>query len=138
MSSDEAFAGKLKEFKRNDNETLFCYVLRFCKHKNISENEIFNRLFSEGKECYKEKSDEDAYDLFSEIFYHSGGVIVCDIIYEFLEIKDCECDNIYEAQRNSDETITFFVKYYNGCESLSGAIEKSISRIEKKEKIKNE
>lgn len=121
MSQNEAFKGKLKEFVRGRQETFSKYVLRFIKFKK-----------QEIPLCYSQKDivDENAEEMFKEIFYKEVGVIVDNVIYEIINIINLEEGDIFDVRRQSDGTIDFILRYYNGGCSFTEAMEEAFQKME--------
>lgn len=76
----------------------------------------------------------DYKDNFTEEYmeYRCGYEWVNGKIYELLEDKDFENDDICIAERSEDGTISYKLKYYNGGTCFSEMLEEAISRMEKK------
>lgn len=123
MSETEAFKGRLKEFVREPDETLLHYVIRFIKAKG-KENEI--------PQYMQHEDTENARNIFFDVFYKESGVLINDVIFEIVTMRSFEYDDMFEASRNSDGTIDFTVKYYNGGCSFSEALERAFSKMNKK------
>lgn len=120
MSETEAFKGKLKEFSREQGETLVQYVMRFIKDKGRDVPEHYSEYG-----C----SEEDAACMFYDVFYKNTGVLVNNTIYEIVTMRSFEYDDMFEANRCQDGSIDFTIKYYNGGCSFSEALERAFSNI---------
>ncbi|MDD5650036.1 MAG: hypothetical protein PHF86_06435 [Candidatus Nanoarchaeia archaeon] len=120
MSETEAFKGKLKEFPREPGETLVQYVTRFIESKG-----------REVPSYYAGCAEDEADLMFYDVFYKEVGAFVNDIIYEILEMKDLEDDDIFDAQKAENGMIDFTIKYYNGSCSFSEALGRAFEKMNK-------
>jgi len=124
MSETETLKGKLKEFVRTPNETFQAYVERFVKEKKQS---IPSRY--KGKQL----SDDDVEEMFCEIFYKEHGAMLDKVIYEIIQIKNYDGDDIFEATRQQDGSIDFVLQYYNGGCSFTEALGYAFEKMKKRQ-----
>jgi len=119
MSNYERHKGKIRKIDLN-KISMMDYLVQFApetERENLREkynDNIYHMLY----EC---SLVDDMPDKF---------IIVKDELYEIIESKrmDVEMD-IYDADSNSDGTISFHVMYYNGGCGLTEAIEEAIENM---------
>lgn len=105
MSRQETIKGKIRLVETNDIE-------EFAKNK-------INGELLEYYDSYLEQLLNDC-DKYIEI---NG------ILYEVMESTYCEDEDIFEASKNEEGTISFLVSYYNGGCSFSEAIEIALKEM---------
>lgn len=79
------------------------------------------------------EDESKLYDLFYNEGFDSSYVynIDNDEVYKIKELVDIDSEGIYEATKLPNNDIKFLVSYYNGGESLEGAISESIKKVNK-------
>jgi hypothetical protein len=74
----------------------------------------------------------DVVDLFLDNYYNDYVIVGADI-YEILEDKSLEDNDMYEATENADGSINFTLRYYNGACGFGEALEQALENIEEKD-----
>jgi hypothetical protein len=115
MSEQETMKGKIKEIFCGDEEDMEIFAKELCKKNRYDYTEFCGSYL----ECLIDEGYKDY-------------IITNNKIYEILETKDFEYNDIFEAEGNSDGTISFIVSYYNGGCSFNEAIEEALDNMESK------
>jgi len=113
MSYTEIHLGKLKKVELKEN-----YTLEDCFKEKLSEKGILDLPghYSNWEECFK--------DQFNEKYF-----VVGDSIWEAIEHQEIEDDgDIYDLKENSDGTLSFVMKFYNGGTCLSECLEEELEK----------
>jgi hypothetical protein len=76
-------------------------------------------------------TDEGIIDFFRDEFYEKYRIIDGSI-YEILEDKSLDDYDLFEARENSDGTIDYTLRYYNGGCGFDEALEMAIERMKDK------
>lgn len=119
MSESVMYTGKLKE-------------LEFDATNNL-EDKIKTILTDEQKEDCVNNYSGDFVDYFYDNDFYNKYVIVGDKLYEIISYSGGEYTDVFQANKNEDETINFVVAYYNGGCSFGEAIEEAINNMDKGE-----
>jgi hypothetical protein len=77
------------------------------------------------KETYYNDSAEQLCDDFYKEF-----IVIDGVLYHLESTEMSDDEDIYNARENTDGSINFEVKFYNGGCSLSEAIEEAVGRLE--------
>jgi len=112
MSQTELHFGKLRKVELKENKT----TDEFFKEK----------LLEKGIHDLNNSSLDNAFkDNFYEKYF-----IINNVIWEvFDHIEKDASDDIYEITKNTDGTLSFIMKFYNGGTCLSECIEEGLARI---------
>jgi hypothetical protein len=112
MSETEHHKGKATEVRPREGEEI---------------EDLAKRLLAENGIKY-----DDYYESYSECLEDEGGdrfVVANNKIYE-CETKEIDpCDDISNAFENSDGTVDYEVKFYNGVNSFRSAVKDAINKI---------
>ena len=114
MSETEAWKGVIVVVPRKEYETL--------------EEQCRRITAKEGYEWDEEESIE--YNFYEAFWQERKYVVVEDQVYMILSKEDIMYNDIFEATKNSNGTINFLVKYYNGACGFTEAIETAIKGME--------
>jgi len=80
---------------------------------------------------HKIEDEDDLLDNFYEK-YDELYILAGDKIYEIKKEEDVTYENIYQANKLPNGDIEFLVQYYNGGESIGGAIGFAINQMNKR------
>lgn len=119
MSSTETHFGKVK-----DITDVTKTIEEQCKT-------LIQKQFSENNKNFDD-IDYSIYNSFKEWIndeYYEKYLIIKDKIYEILEDEELDESNIFIATKNEDNTINFFVQFYNGGCCLNEAIEMALKNM---------
>lgn len=112
MSQQEVRIGKIKLLEKLESETL---------------EEQCKRILNNKKESYYDSYEEAIGDCDEKYIVHN------DNVYEVIEDQWCDGDDIFEAKRNNDKTISYVLSYYNGGCGFNEAIRESLDNLERGE-----
>ena len=122
MSENVHYVGILKKLKPIDNETLEEQALRLCIENGFEDKDHIYGDYESAIECL--------------IWGLEGKFIILTvsgktkIIYEIIDKSDnLFFEDIFLATKNSDGTISFEIKYYNGGCGLDEALEDALSNM---------
>lgn len=112
MSETETLTGTLTRIGPNDSDTL--------------EEAVTKLLISE--DCHTTTEyDDTVIEILEDLFYKEY-IIINDIIYK-IEMKNKDpYEDIFEASKADNGTISFTVQYYNGRYNFNEAIEEAFER----------
>ena len=114
MSETVHYIGKLKLVEKLNNETLEEQCKRILGEHNIFE-----------LESYCDSWEEMLFDeLYDEYVTHGENV------YKVMEMKYRGEEDVFEAHKNKDGTISYEVVYYNGGCSFDEAIVYALNNME--------
>lgn len=122
MSQTESHIGKLRKVELNEGYS----VEDWCREK-CQDNGVPNML----PELYNSWKETLLYhlDFYEKYFF------VNDEIWEAVEHKEFDDDDMYEMESNSDGTVSFTMQFYNGGTCLSECIEEGLEKLKKEGKI---
>ena len=120
MSETVFYIGKAKKLPLDERETLEMKCKSLCNENGITELKSYNDTWQE--EVIDIKIDEKSYD--------RKYVIAKGNVYQILEIENREYDDMIEARENSDGTIGYFLRYYNGGAGFGECFEEAIGKLE--------
>ncbi len=114
MSQTELHIGKLRKVELKPEQSLEDFFKEKLAEKGITELRTY---------------DNDWKDAFKDEFYEKY-FIVKNTIWEAFEHEEKDGDDdIYELKSNTDGTISFIMKFYNGGTCLSECIEEELERF---------
>jgi len=73
---------------------------------------------------------EDNLELFRDELYDEY-ILLNDIVFEIIDDKNLEDDDIFELTKNNDGTYSYLLRYYNGGCGFDEALETAYENMEK-------
>lgn len=120
MSEQETLKGKIKRIFIGTEDEMEEFARELCLGNNYEYPAFF---YKNAIECLKDEGYRDY-------------IITGTEIYEVIETEDFSYDDIFEASKNPDGTISFVLSYYNGGCSFSEAIQEALENM--KEDVNND
>lgn len=117
MSEMEAHVGKLRKVQRNEGYSIEDWCREKCQDAGIP---TMPEHYDSWQETLKYH-----LDLYETYFFAN------DEIWEVFDHTALDDDDIYEMTPNSDGTISFTMRFYNGGTCLGECIEDGLERLNK-------
>lgn len=97
----------------------------------LSVDEIIYNWLKDNEKPKYYKLPEDNNDLFRDEF-DDKYVLLNDIVFEIINDKDLEDDDIFELTKNEDGTYSYLLRYYNGGCGFEEALETAYDNMKEK------
>lgn len=112
MSETEIWTGIAKVVRPQEGEELEAQCERLCKAEGLE------------KKSYHDSWEE----VFTDHFYKKMAV-AGDVIYDVSQMREFEYDDICEASRVDEDSISVTLKFYNGGACFNEMFEEAIAKL---------